>query len=435
MNERIAHWKKVNTKEKPPAAIKPTKFYKAKEAEADAELPPAAVTIDSSDESVCSDDSAPFPLPLEQLNKYPVEQRKQQQEQNRFFNFFERYAIIRRVLDYVDPESPVMIKGNTVTDVNKSMQIWHLDDSSVCAKIIQCCQHSGKKGVRWAPNCELQPGLRRLYDSIVVTEVGASACGSKESVAGEEGQGEGDQAGVASAPAVALDKKNSPTSATETDQVDSSKEQVESSQEEGWNLNRVNCTDMDMQPCVDLAKAVPFNLNKFWESLVVKNRCDEDDVDDNEGQVRTRKQNPKRMKARESSSSTLSREVRCICLLLFCGTLFWITPYIQESLILNSLTHTPVHFTLDLRQIDEDEEPDLELDMGHSVKDSSVVNLDDVNVMMDSVIDTVLSNELKGMASEFLGKVRTFVSEDSCPVNDAENDADTSNNDAVNKRQ
>jgi hypothetical protein len=86
-------------------------------------------------------------------------------------------------------------------------------------------------------------------------------------------------------------------------------------------------------------------------------------------------------------------------------------------------------------QIDEDEEPDLDLDMGHSVRDSSVVNLDDVNVMMDSVIDTVLSNELKGMATEFMGKVRSFVNEDGCPVADVENDTVTSENDGVNKRQ
>jgi hypothetical protein len=76
--------------------------------------------------------------------------------------------------------------------------------------------------------------------------------------------------------------------------------------------------------------------------------------------------------------------------------------------------------------------------MGHPAvrADSSVVNLDDVNVMMDSMIDTVLSNELKGMATgmatEFIFKVRTFVSEDGCP----ENETVTSENDgAVHKHQ
>jgi hypothetical protein len=73
--------------------------------------------------------------------------------------------------------------------------------------------------------------------------------------------------------------------------------------------------------------------------------------------------------------------------------------------------------------------------MGHSVLDTSVVNLDDVNVMMDSVIDTVLSNEVKGMATEFMGKVRSFVNEDGCPAEDRENETVTSDNDAVNKHQ
>jgi hypothetical protein len=45
---------------------------------------------------------------------------------------------------------------------------------------------------------------------------------------------------------------------------------------------------------------------------------------------------------------------------------------------------------------------------------------DDLNMMMDSVIDTVLSDELKGLASEFIGKVRTFVEEDVFPVPDTE---------------
>lgn len=102
-------------------------------------------------------------------------------------------------------------------------------------------------------------------------------------------------------------------------------------------------------------------------------------------------------------------------------------------------THTHIHslFILD-RQIDEDEEPDLDLDMGHNVvqRDSSVVNLDDVNVMMDTVIDTVLSNELKGMATEFMGKVRSMVDgEDGCPVPDKNTETETihSENDAVSK--
>ncbi len=72
--------------------------------------------------------------------------------------------------------------------------------------------------------------------------------------------------------------------------------------------------------------------------------------------------------------------------------------------------------------------------MNHSVRDSSVVNLDDVNVMMDSVIDTVLSNELKGMATEMMGKVRSFVNEDGCPVEGTENVSVTSHDDTVKKR-
>jgi hypothetical protein len=76
----------------------------------------------------------------------------------------------------------------------------------------------------------------------------------------------------------------------------------------------------------------------------------------------------------------------------------------------------------------------LDLDMNHSVKDTSVMNLDDVNVMMDSVIDTVISNELKGMATEFMGKVRSFVNEDDYPLDETENETVTSENDAVNKR-
>lgn len=370
MNERIAHWKKVNTKLKPPTSIetiKPTKFYQARGANAhangDVELPPAAVTIDS-DESWCSDDSAPFPLPLEQLNKYPAEQRKQQQEQNRFYNFFERYALevseagvgLCSSSGKVDDRT-----ANTVTDadvdadgdVNESMRhISIFDDSSVCAEDASGSNAANgsttpgstgeKKGVRWDPNLVSCNAVDYgdFYDRymLVVTEVGASACGSKEATTSG-----GDQAG----PAVALEKKNSPTSTTETDQVDVdySKEQVESSQEEEWSPNQANCTEIDM--CVDMARAVPFNLNKFWESLAVQNRCDEvDDVDDAD-QVQTRKQNPKRRKAREVSSSTFSREVRCftfVTALLHC--------HLDPSLSLSprvsfiQLTNTPpVHFT------------------------------------------------------------------------------------------
>jgi hypothetical protein len=344
MNQRIAHWKKVNTKQKPPAAIeaaiKPTKFYKAKEA--DTELPPAAVTIDS-EESWCSDDSAPFPLPLEQLNKYPAEQRKQQQEQNRFYNFFERYALEVSEAGVGLCSSSGKVddrKANTtVTDVNESMRnISIFDDSSVCAEDNSNAANvtvgtdgavsttpgttPQKKGVSWNPNltsCNTVD-YGDFYDRymLVVTEVGASACGSKEATTSEgvAEAGAGSVPAVASAPAVALDKKTSPTSATDTDQVDSNKEHVDSSPEQGWSPSQVNCTDIDMQPCVDFTRAVPFNLNKFWESLVVENKCDEDNVDGND-QVQTRKQNPKRMKARELSSSTLSREVRYICSLLF----------------------------------------------------------------------------------------------------------------------
>jgi hypothetical protein len=34
--------------------------------------------------------------------------------------------------------------------------------------------------------------------------------------------------------------------------------------------------------------------------------------------------------------------------------------------------------------------------------------VENVNMMVDTVIDTVISNELKGMASEFMGKVRSM---------------------------
>jgi hypothetical protein len=308
------------------AKVKAAKAVKKAAAKgADIDLPPAAVTIDS-DGSWCTDDSAPFPLPLEQLDKYPVEQRKQQQKANRFYNFFERYA-----LEVSEAGAGLCGgSGKGAADVDEGMRnVSIFDDSSVCAEDVSdaaggtdgAVSTTPEKKVRWdlnATSCN-DVDYGDFYDRymLVVTEVGAS-CGSKENATEES-----DQAGARSVPAVALDKKTSPTSTTETDQLDSSKEQVESSQEEGWDVNQVNCMDIDMQPCVGMVKAVPFNLNKFWESLIDKNNFDEDDDVDGEEKVHTRsdrKGNSKRMKARESS--TLSREVRYKCsLLLFRITL------------------------------------------------------------------------------------------------------------------
>jgi hypothetical protein len=270
-------------------------------------MPPAAQAIDS-DESWCSDDSAPFPLPVEQLNKYPEEQRKQQQEANRFYNFFERYAL------EVTEAGGGLCSTNTVMDCDGMRNISVMDDSSVCGEEGTDGAADGttptlKKKVRWDPNlmgsCNAVD-YGDFYDRymLVVSEVGAS-CNSNTT--GEEGKPETAQEEGA------LDKKASPTSAAETDQVDvdhnKNKEQVESkedSKEQGWNLNQVNCSDIDMQPCVGMAKAIPFNLNKFWESLT-KDNSDDDDEDRD---TSNRKKNSKRTAARKSSLSTLSKEVR-----------------------------------------------------------------------------------------------------------------------------
>jgi hypothetical protein len=469
MNDRIAHWKKVNSVSAP-VPVQATLSPKKQKAVGDMELPPVQA-IDS-DESWCSDDSAPFPLPVEQLDKYPVEQRKQQKEANRFYNFFERYALevteagvgvgsacagAGGGLCSGSGTAGVNDDNNTATDVNESMRnVSIFDDSSVCGEeavnLTDGTDVTGnttttgtgttrvKKGVHWNPNvmsCNAAD-YGDFYDRymLVVTEVGAS-CGAQETTS-STATGEGDQAGARSSPAVALDKKTSPTSTTETDQVDADnkKESKQDPEDQGWSPNQVNCMDMDMKPCVGMAMAVPINLNKFWESLVKNNNADENNDNQVQGKNTRRgaKGNPKRMKPRESSSSALSKEVRYIryCLLLHV-MLPWIIHHhlvrhwqrVKGSKSQFYLLKPPFTLFLFLRQIDEDEEPDLDLDVA---RDTSVVNLDDVNVMMDSMIDTVLSNELKGMATEFMGKVRSFVGEDGCPVADAETETVTSDN-------
>jgi hypothetical protein len=347
------------------------------------DLPPAIQSIDS-DQSWSTDDSAPFPLPLEQLYKYPAEQRKQQVKANRFFNFFERYAL------EVSEAGGGLCGGavnecgggiaNKGTDGNQAMRntsIFVFDDSSVNGEETSDAANgtatdgtgagtdttAPKKKVRWnlsGVSCNAVKSVScnavnygDFYDRymLVVSEVGAS-CNStgegKETATSNivTGEGGGDQA--AGARSLRVNKKDSPTSTIQTDQVDNSnssrknsnKAQVESnedSEEDDFNPNQVDCTSME-----GVAKALPFNLNKFWEALMKNNGDEEDDFDEEDDRP---KGNPKRTAARKSSSSTLStKEVRYV--IFVSTTARWIIHYRISFESKESLTYPSVHFYL-----------------------------------------------------------------------------------------
>jgi hypothetical protein len=128
MNEhRALEEGKHKEEKKPPAidAIKPTKFYKAKEADAEADLPPAAVTIDSSDRSVLFRRFRSLSSSFGTAEWYPVEQRNSSLRNRTVSLTFRRYAEYQAGywtlwIRKVDDDDR---KANTVTDVNESMQI------------------------------------------------------------------------------------------------------------------------------------------------------------------------------------------------------------------------------------------------------------------------------------------------------------------------
>jgi hypothetical protein len=186
----------------------------------------------------------------------------------------------------------------------------------------------------------------------VVTEVGASCNSNREAKETATtnivtGEGEGDQAAARSLPG---NKKASPTSTIQTDQVDnnnnknsnSNKAQAESnehSEENGWNPNQIDCTSME-----GVAKALPFNLNKFWEALMKNNGDDDDDFDEEDDRP---KGNPKQTGARKSSSSTLSTKKE-VCYVRFCNCTLdhLLYDWFRVKRVSFTHSHPSIHFYL-----------------------------------------------------------------------------------------
>jgi hypothetical protein len=311
-------------------------------------MPPAALAVDS-DESFCSEDSAPFPLPLEELDKYPAAQRKQQQEANRFYNFFERYALevseagglcataadsyatatatatatsssdrgMRNAKSLFDESS---LNAEENDDINTN----GVNNGGVFAKDGMTNANGTKKRVRWdlpqLGGCGSGGEYGDFYDRymLVVTEAGA-ACGPNASTEPTAGSTSTSKQG-----AVGIDQKASPTSTMETGHVnvnvnaasnDKNKqnkeldEDEEDDGEESWNLNQLNCTEA----CAGVSTTLPWNFIKFWESLAAhEEEMENENINENENEI---------SRDNKTRAATLAaKEVRneLTCFALFC---------------------------------------------------------------------------------------------------------------------